>query len=754
MAMAGAALIAQALLLNAGEAHAEGASGQVEEVVVTALKRTERLQDTPVAITAFTRSDLQARNITNLATIATFTPNLVFDQGSGNTGGSTSSQIYIRGIGQADFLFTTEPGVGLYIDGVYLPRAIGSMMELVDVERIEVLKGPQGTLFGKNSVGGAISVITQAPQANFGGRAYGILGSNSRTDGFASMDVPLAPDLLSKVSVVRAKRDGYVDRVNVGDTTGNMNSLGAAAQLLWTPNAALSVRVSGDYTRKRERAIANTLVAVDPGAPLLGLWNALVGPVLGVTYDARYVPTDPFVDYGTGPNNSDLDLWGVSATADYRIGDATLRSITAYRHQNADFAIDTDHSPITYINQGVIDRQRQFSQEFQITGKALDSRLTYVAGTMYFRETGHDEYRILFAPGLYRALESLPAGIIPGLGGAGNPIHVALDYDGVIVGDIKSNSYAAYVHGEYALTDQLNLTAGVRYSLDKKTYSPRFDHLASGVTAYDLTTGDDWKAWTPKFGLDYHWTPAVMTYVSASRGYKSGGFNGRSTTAVVATNPFAPEYVWTYEAGFKTESFDRRLVLNGAFFYSDYTNLQLLTIASDPNSGVVAVVENAGAAKIQGFELELRATPLNRMHIDAGLGYLDGKYTKLDPTVTAVTLDSTLAKTPKWTFTVGADYGVDLGGVVATARVDYSYRAKVQNVANDLEILAQPGFSLWNATLRLEPSAADWSVTLFGTNLSDKRYITNGLSALDSLGPADVSYGRPREWGVRLDYRF
>lgn len=752
---ASASAIAAAVLFSPTTAQAQDTIQGVDVITVTARKREENLQDTPVAISAFTADGLAKKSVTTLDGIGDYTPNLVFDKGTGGTGGSTSTQIYIRGIGQADFLFTTEPGVGIYVDDVYIPRSIGSIMDLVNVERVEVLKGPQGTLFGKNSVGGAINVVSRRPGNEFEGSVEATYGRFDRVDVRAHLNLPLVEDkLAASLAFSSQDRDGYVDRVIAGDKLGGVNAKGVRGQVLWTPVDNFDLLISSDYTRHRDDAIANTLLDVDQGGSLIGLWNGLVAPVLATPYDDSYISADPFESSGTGPNFSDLDLWGVSGTATWQVGDLIFKSVTAYRDQDAAFGQDSDHSPIRYFEQTVDDDQEQFSQEFQLNGAGFDGRLDWVVGALYFHEEGLSTYRIIFAPGIYDALELLPAGIIPGLGGAGNPIHPALDFDGAVSAGIDNDSYAAYAHMSFDITDRLGISGGIRYTSDKKNFTSVFDRFSAGVTTHDVAIDDEWSAWTPKVSLDYHLSDDVMTYVSAARGFKSGGFNGRPTNAFVAMQPFDPEYVWTYEAGLKSEFANRRLILNGAMFYSEYTNMQLSTVAIDNLGGIVVLVENAGAAEIKGFELELNAIPTRNVRIDAGVGFTDAKYTELDPSVSAITLDDDLVKTPKWSLNIGGEYYIPIGGWGVTLRADYAYRTRTQHVADNNPLLEQDAYGLLNLRASVGPEDGSWELSAFGTNVTDELYISNGLSQFDTLGTTDVTFGRPAEWGVNAKWRF
>ncbi len=725
-----------------------------QEVLVTARWRAEPLQDVPVSAAVFSQADLTSRNVSNLSQIGAFTPNLVFDPGTGDTGGSTNAQVFIRGVGQSDFLFTTEPGVGIYVDGVYMARSIGSMMDLADVERVEVLRGPQGTVFGKNSVGGAINLVTRRPGEEAGARARITGGDHGRVDGFATADLPIVPGrLLAKLTVLSNHRDGFVAREPDGPRLGDIDANGGRLQLLWIPAAQAEVLVSADYVARRETPTASGLVAVNPSAPLLALWNGLVGGPSGAPYDARYVPADPAVGYGTGPSSSNLDQWGVSATASWRAASGTtFRSITAYRHERAAFVTDQDFSPVAYADQAVHDRMGQFSQEVQWLGAADGGRLTYVLGGLYFQESGHDAYRVQIAPGLFQALEALPPGIIPGLGGAGNPANVGLDFDGQVLSDITSRSEAIFAHADYRLTDRIDLSAGLRETWDQKDFHARFDRYASGVTAYDVAPSRSWNALTPQVAIRYRFTPEAMAYVSAASGYKAGGFNGRAQTAFVAAKGFGPERLWTYEAGVKTSWLGRRLVIDADVFHSDYTDLQLLRLDSDGGVPVV-VADNAGSARIDGFEAEITAVPAADLRVEFGVGALRARYTQLNPAIAGLTTASRLPKAPDWTLDLGVerDFRIPLGEL--DARADYAYRSKVYNTADNSPLTTQSGYGLLDARLALRPARGSWSLAVFATNLTDARYITNGLDTLSSIGIADVTYGRPREWGVELDCR-
>jgi iron complex outermembrane receptor protein len=726
-------------LFDTAPAMADPDTGQtgIETITVTATKRPELLQETPISITAFTADDLKTHNIQNLSDIAPFTPNLVFDRGTGDTGSSETAQIFIRGIGQSDFLFTTDPGVGIYLDGVYLPTSIGALMDLNDVDQIEVLKGPQGTLFGQNTIGGAINITTKAPTPDFGGSATVELGNYSARNFLGTVNLPLVKDtLLASLSFASENEDGYMKRPSDNSTEGDIDSQVVRGQLLWMPTADFSLRLIGDYTQAREHAIPEVELAVNTSATLLAGWNFYVGGPEGKPYTAASISPNVNEDNGTGPNFSDLTVGGAAGIATWQLGSVTLKSISSYRFQGTQFGIDSDHSDSDYVTQTVFDDQEQLSEEVQLLGAAFGDRLNYVLGATYFHLAGHDSYNLDLAPGLY-------------------PI-IGLDLNELIDTHLDSSSYSGYVHADYKITDQLSISAGLRYTYVSKDLGESLQLLASGVTAFNVAPSDNWNATTPQAGIQYQWTPNIMTYVSAARGFKAGGFNGRASDGFVAETPFSSEYVWTYEAGAKTEWFDKHLLIDGAAFYSNYTNMQLLTVLADPSSpgSVAAVVQNAGRARIDGFELQSTVIPVDNLQLDLGLGYLDSAYTELASGVSGITLQSKLPKAPKWTMTAGGDYNWRVPTGSLDLRADLSYRSTEQEVANNSPLLVQPGYWLLTANLRYQLTGAPWSIALYGNNLTDTRYMTNGLDALSSVGIAGATYGRPREYGVRIDYNF
>jgi iron complex outermembrane receptor protein len=498
---------AAAALLSAGFAmgpvwaagDTASSSTSLEEITVTAEKRSENVQDVPIAITAFSESTLRAKGIIDLHGLTGLIPNVNLDQGSPFSGSNSVLSASIRGIGQDDFAFNLDPGVGVYVDGVYFARTVGANQNLLDVERIEVLKGPQGTLFGRNTIGGAISIVTRTPGDEFTVQGQATGGSYHRRDASVMADIPLAPNLLSTITVSTQSQDGYQRRIpypsatpyvsdpvgalhNAGsneafDTQGGIDQQVVRAKVVWKPSDGFTATVTGDWTHTNQPATANTVlqtVTTGPSAVFGAFYNlclqgipfvptaALVcGPrnIVGtplwqanlnanttrLLYGPGVVNTGNIdTTYATGQNFDKMDSYGAAATLDWDLSSIfKIRSITSSRRLHWADGLDTDGSPIDFFETSFAEGQHQFSEEVQFLGDLLDSRLKLVGGLYYFNEGGYIHDFVTFGGGL-------------------------LQIDGPNTLDTKS--YAAYLHADYKLTDKIGLTVGGRFSKDKKSF--------------------------------------------------------------------------------------------------------------------------------------------------------------------------------------------------------------------------------------------------------------------------------------------
>lgn len=753
----------------------------LEEVIVTAQRRETRLQETPIAITALSGKDLVERTAGDLSEVGNFVPNLDFSSATQSSRASFVSSVFIRGVGQTDFIVTTDPGVGIYVDGIYYGRTTGGVVDMLDIERVEILRGPQGTLFGKNTIGGAINVVSAKPDDEFGGTVELTAGNFGRLNFRGDLNVPLTDNLYGRFAVSTKNSDGYGKRMSFASgattlDTGADDSISGRARLRWAASERFEANLAFDYTRVREPQVPDDIEGFNPGASLMGLWNALVGLPSGTPMTAAFLTPGDYDTYATGPSDAELDLWGASLTLDWHAGPIDVRSITGYRNMQAFFSGDGDGTPMRLLGSDQVDLdQDQFSQELHLMGKSLGDRLDWLLGLYYFEESAFEITHAYVYPGIYQALQALPVLIgptgpiapcpppavtaalpTPGpLGCAGNPNNIPLDLDFYGTNDVEVTNYAVFGHATLALGARWSATAGARYTYEEKVHDQFYERIASGFVIAPPGTRhkESWGTVTPRVGFEFRATDDLMFYVAAARGFRSGGFNGRPFFREVVGS-FDPEYLWSYEGGIKSEWLDHRLIANLALFHNEYSDIQLTAnrVTADGNVGVFT--ENGGEARMRGAELELHARPIENLDLAAGVGYIDAEMTKINPGVTA-TLQTVLPKTPKWDVNLSAQYRWLLHGVGAlSARGDYAYRSEYYNDVVNTRALLQEGFGLVNARIALQGLSEKWEVAAFGTNLTDERYITGGVGGSAALGFDEVQYARPREWGVSVTYRF
>ncbi len=736
----------------------------LEEITVTARKRKESLQRTPIAVAAFSKADLEKRNLTNLMQVMSFIPNVTVSS-TARGGGGPSANVYIRGVGQDDFLFTTDPGVGIYIDGVYFPRTIGGVMDLLDLKRVEVLRGPQGTLFGKNTIGGAINIISAKPTGETGGMAEVTVGGYNRIDTRGNFDFPIIKDqLFAKISFSTKNRDGYGNRLDFATKKildkglGNQNQTAVRAAIRWLPSDRITVDISADYSKWKQNSAPTVVTKIDISKAFPTLqWNEVIGIPSGLPYDSRFlIPGNVNDSYGTGPNGVSYDGWGVSGTVKWDLDDVVAKSITAYRGFKTQFGRDGDGSPLPIVATNDKQKQHQFSEEIQFVGNSFDGRLHWQAGGFYFSEYDQDRNQVRLISGMYKALEALPGPLSSGFGGAGNFLNHFLDLDLDIFNEMRISSIAGFGQATFDITDKLSLTGGLRYTHEKKDYTLRHRRIASGLFIVPLTTvSNSWNAATPMANLQYQWTDNIMSYVSFARGFKSGGFNGRPTeSALVET--FNPEYVSSYEIGVKSQFLDNRLRLNLDAFYMNYTDMQVNVISFSKNTGsLVLRTSNIGAARIKGVEMDFQAIPIAGMRVGGNLGYLSFRINQLDPTVVGVTMNSKGIRAPKWTMSAYAEYSWDIrNNGRFTVRGDWTYEsASFSDITNTPSIIRK-AHSIFNARLSYQMLQGQWEISLFGSNLTDKRFINSASSDLNSFGFSEAIYNRPREWGLSIKKTF
>jgi iron complex outermembrane receptor protein len=830
----GFSMVAPAMAQDAAED-----TGGIQEIIVNAQKRAENVQDVPIAISAFTAEALQERAVSSVASLSNISPNVTLDAGTPFSGSSSVLSAYIRGIGANDFAFNIDPGVGIYLDGVYLARSVGANQDLPDVERIEVLKGPQGTLFGRNTIGGAISIVTHDPGDEFRFMGDVTVGKFGLINVRGTADVPLAQGLNSSISFATKKRSGYMKRLaypgfenfttlpitrfkadgyhNVGlgreggDDTWNLRS-----KLKWDNGGAFRAIFAGDYSKVNQGQIANKVIrttdSVYGGAfnVFTGTYNcaiqgapagcnvgggpppfAYVGGVGGLNwitdnpsifgvnvdadptndrlpYDDRFVTGDLDTTYANGNNYSKLKSYGGALTLEYDLSDeAMVKSITSYRELHWHTGMDLDGSPLNFLHTSFEMNQKQFSQEVQLTGSAMDKTLNYVVGAYYFKESGNLHDWVTFAEGL-------------------------LQVDGP--NNLSTKNYAFFGQIDYKPTEQFGITIGGRYTSEQKRFEgfqsdnngltykilnflgvPGCEDISTTISAACQTAagfpnageplryyiaGVQKKKFTnfsPKIGVQYHPVDDVMLYGSWSKGYKTGGWTTRLSNPLPTAPDFDEEKATTWEIGVKSTLLDRRLQINAAAFTTKYTGIQL-----NFQQGISPTIQNAGDARIKGFEVEVVAAPVDGFIINASVGYTDAYYTSVDlpaqvaanPAQAGVFKGGDLPKTPKWKFNISPRYELALGnGGKVVLLADYTHTTSLWNDTERAYLLQRPSTDLLNGSITYKEPGEHWNLTLGMTNITNERYLVTGQAQIAG-GQFYGTYSRPREWYARLGVNF
>jgi iron complex outermembrane receptor protein len=787
------------------------ATAQIEEIVVTAEFREENVQATPIAITAVTGAMLEARSQTNIFEVANQAPNVSLKPGGQARSGMVA---FIRGIGQADFIAALEPGVGIYVDDVYYSQLTGSLLDLLDLERVEVLRGPQGTLSGRNSIGGAIKLYSKRPGDDDGGGNVQVgYGSYNQVDVRGSGDFTLIEDTLyARVAGASRNRDGYVDVLDFGcvlpssgapinrqangckiDELGNQVYTTGRASVRWIASDDIEVFVNADFLNDSSNASANTLlwgdrsaIEANPGNPTISVGNQYYRNHAYVPYgqyrnpqlpfNDAYVSFTNFADVNTGnvigggdpaprvdvpwlplflPSRNTIDQWGLSAQVDWTLNDQTsITSISSYKEYDTWMTWDSDNSPLPVT---MLDNRLDhwsLSQELRLNGALED--IDYTLGAFYFKQQNHYEARV----------------VLP---------YAALDF---IHGPdpTPSTTWALFANGTWNVTDQFSLSAGIRYSDEYKSYT-HFRHNpdgsdvaapgqpgfpinvrvlgVNGLTAVFQDERTDWR-----LAADYQINDDLMVYASASTGYKSGGVNPRPFFPQ-QLNVFEPETLLSYEFGFKSTLLDSSLRLNGAVFFTEYEDIQLTLnecevpafIDPDGISAPCAKPANVGNADISGVELEVEYFLTDDFFIDGAISTLDFEYTDVNPLAlrgsTIPALDMITPYTPELKWSLGAQYNHQLSSRGQLSfRVDAAFQDDVHTspTNNNLDIIED--YTLYNARLWWTSPSEDWEISLEGQNLGDTVYFHTLFEQAGSVGQVTGNPGLPRTWRINAKKSF
>jgi iron complex outermembrane recepter protein len=724
-------------------------SSTLDEIIVTARKREENLQDTPVSVTAFSAASLERKSIYMFGGLDNYVPNLEMNPGRTDAGPS-SVQIFIRGVGQEDAAFPNEPGVGVYLDGVYVATSSAGDFAFLDLDRIEVLRGPQGTLYGKNTIGGAINIVTKRPDADERYSFEAITGSYGRMDFTGTANFALADNVFANISANTQSREGYGHSLITGDEFGDIGKQMVRASVRYAPSDDLDITLTGDASRQRQHQGVGGTVGwyFDPNTPAAsaavaaryGLTGALA--TFSPAYINRVDITHDYNNYSVVDTADNNDIYGLALTIEKTFGSLSLKSISAFRHVDVHTVRDSDRTPFHDITVTQNENDEQSSQEFQLSGMALADRLHYIVGLYALHFDGNNEYD---APVLDINPEDLD-------------IHPH--------GTEQSTSLAAYSEATYKFTDRWSLTLGGRVNRDDKDFQYSFSdgypltYPYYGVgrpwPSFSADVSHSWSNFLPKVNLQYQLTEGVMAYAQWSKGYKAGGWNPRVWGTTVMQE-FDPEYITTEEVGIKSSLFDRRVTINADVFNSKYTDMQLTGLIPCPGGvGICTTVENAGASKIYGAEIEIQARPIAPWVLTGSGGLTRARYTQLDASVisSGVSLSNQFIETPKWTAELASTYTWDLrGGAALSWEIDDSYKSTIYHSIQNFPTLITNPYSIVNTRFTYTTASGLIDVAVFGTNLTNKIYLTNGVG-IGSLGYDEGYYSRPREWGLSFKKRF
>ncbi len=714
-----------------------------EEVIVTARRRAESLQDVPIAVSAFNEDQLRQLQADNLSGIQYATPNLYFDQGD-----AANAVVFLRGIGQNDSLAFADAGVGVYIDDVFIARSQAAFLELFDVERVEVLRGPQGTLYGRNTIGGAVKFVSTTPTDEF--KAYFEAGGGNF--GFAtakgSISGPIAPGLVrGKAAFAFTHRNGYNFNSFDGESDGDLRSFAGRVGLTFTPYDRLEFVVSVDGKVDRpDRSRSPVRETAITGAPTL------------TTLQTFPASDDPFRVDVNANGLSDLSGFGAALTTRFKAGPKiTLESITAFRSLDFNLNLDTDGSPLPVLDILVIQDQFQISQELRATYSG--ERFSVTGGLYYF----HDD------DSTFSGFDDGAATIF------GFPV-VAFGFPNAALADTDqvTNSYAAFFDASAELAPRWELSAGLRYTYEDRRSQRRFENFfdptisvianrpdflaGTGFPGQTLSGDANFDALTPRVSLSFKPHRGFLLYASVSRGFKSGGFDGRANSDF-GFQPFAPEFVWSYEGGVKSTWLDGKVTVNANYFYNDYTDLQVTSFSADPDTGVfVSQFTNAAGARIQGAELEFAAKPVPGLSFNGSLGWLDARYREFDILVGAQVIDVSdrpLVNAPRWNASLGVTYERRIaGGLRGVLHVDGAYRGNHAVEITASTNLNQPATGLLNALAALKSANGRWELQMGVRNAANEAIRVQGFNLSAFPGVELGFFTAPRTYDGRLVLRY
>ncbi len=758
--------------------------GVLEEVVVTSQRRAESLQRVPLAVSAFTAADLQARQITAAVDVANMVPNLL---GQSNIGASTANTYFMRGLGSVAQVALLDPAVSTYVDEVIIPRQNANNYAMFDVERLEVLRGPQGTTFGRNSTGGAISIVTRRPGTAGGGYLTVGAGEFDRRLLRASVDLPISERVLTKFSGFLLEDDGWLENQSNGETLNDTRNWGVRAALRLLPTDRATWDLTAEYIVAEGVNLRSNLGSRD---------------TTNTAYTTHGGTSDLVADMlaRRGLRNEAAGVGVISNFEWVFAGGTTFNSITGYRSLAQEFLVDFSLSrigvtpaPFALGIDGAFD---MLSQEFKLVG-SIGSRLRYVAGLYGFYEDNNTK------AGQATAATAAAAPVMScsnGLFGDGN-VRCPNGQPGYASWrdiDNETTSLAAYAQVDWQLTDRMTAIAGARYTDETKEVDllPTVygSLISADLVAAGVATKLDTSIVTPKLGLSVQATDDLLLYASATRGFKAGGWNSQTAYRPQEFQPMAPEKTWSYEGGFKAELFDRRLRLNATAFFAETTGLQLSYTTPGPVAGtVLSTQDNAGNIEVKGVEIEFSARLGTAVSVYGSAGFQDGRYTSVNPAAqsfctnggrivsgacanpvppsvataytNAIDPGDELSRLPKRMFALGLAWDVPVAATGGTLRAsaegvyNSGFWTTASNSRPTLRLtpdgpLVTPtaldtwsdDYTLLNLSLGYESGDEHWRVALECKNCTDEEYVASVFNG--------QFYGEPRRIGGSVTYQF
>ena len=719
--LAGASTVL-ALTAAGGEAMAQSAppAGTIEEIVVTARKRAESLQDAPISITAMTAESMERAGVENVADLARRTPGLQY----GDFGDLKLSPTALRGVVGGAGSAGADPAVGYYVDEVFVGQGAGANLDLYDIERVEVLRGPQGTLYGRNTIGGVVSITTKRPSEALEASGEVQLGNYNSRRFAGSVSGAILPGVVSgKLAVIKESRDGFEDNVLLNRDVNNRDGWSVRGQLLFDIAADTSLLLTADHQEADNEPLVFETLSYNNAKALPQLLAARGFPRNADPFD-RKVQADSVT-------KETLDASGVAATFKTKIGEIGITNVASYRRHEYYSRTDTDRSPLKFLYDGDPEKVWRWSEELR--ADFTTGPVDWLVGLYYFRqntnnqsfvEIGSDLADVLGAPSL--------AGTLAGSNGR-----------------LDTTSKAVFASATWKVNERIEATLGGRYTRDEKSiHYTQSDPIGLLGGNADIRASDSWAEFTPNANVRYRFTPDIIGYVTASKGFKSGGFNDALGDANGIG--FAPETLWNYEAGVKSTLFDRRVVLNAALYYMKWDNIQLsqdnpATPAFDP------IILNGGAAHSQGVEVELTARPIPALEIGANLSVQQAEYD--DGVLPSGEPLRKLPFAPDYSGMISADYRIPLEGVGELSLFgEYQLRGRSYLTNNNDPDGRVGPYGLLNLRVSLASEDGRWRLSLWGKNLTDEIYKQRlfDLANQDQIGQKFIVLGEPRTYGVEL----